>query len=146
MSRTDARVSEATIRREVQFYECDGAGIVHFSWFFRYMEEAERALWRSAGLSLAPTAEMAFPRVAATFDFRSPLRYEDDFAARIQIASIRSKTIQYVCELTLDGELAATGTMTIACVSRANGQRMRAIPFPAAIVDRFKAATETAGR
>ena len=137
MSGTDARVSEATIRRQVRFYECDGAGIVHFSWFFRYMEEAEHALWRSAGLSLAPTAEMAFPRVAATFDFRRPLRYEDDFAARIQVAAIRSKTIRYSCDLTLDGELAATGTMTIACVSRIPGQRMRAIPFPAAIVDRF---------
>jgi acyl-CoA thioester hydrolase len=135
--KADARVSETTIRRQVQFYECDGAGIVHFSWFFRYMEEAEHALWRSAGLSIAPTADMAFPRVAATFDFRRPLRFEDEFDARIQITSIRSKTITYSCDLILDGERAASGTMTIACVSRVPGQRMRAIPFPAAIVGRF---------
>jgi len=130
-------VSEATIRRQVRFYECDPAGIVHFSWFFRYMEEAEYALWRRAGVRLGPTAEMAFPRVAATFDYRRPLRYEDEFEARIQVASIRSKTIKYSCELTLNGELAASGTMTVACVRKTPGAPMRAMPFPPEIIGRF---------
>ena len=142
MSRAEGRVSEATIRRQVQFYECDGAGIVHFSWFFRYMEEAEHALWVRAGVSIAPTTEMAFPRVAATFDFRRPLRFEDEFDARIAIASIRSKTMKYACELTLNGEIAASGTMTIACVRKVVGEPMRAIPFPAAIVERFTVASD----
>ena len=31
------------LSRRVQFYETDAAGIVHFSWFYRYMEEAEHA-------------------------------------------------------------------------------------------------------
>jgi len=132
------RVSEATIRRRVRFYEVDGARIVHFSWFFRYMEEAEYELWRSAGLSNAPRADIAFPRVAASFDFRKPLRFEDEFDARIQIAEIRSKTLRYACELTLAGEVAATGSMTVACVRVAPGEPMRAVPFPADIVDRFE--------
>ena len=37
--------------RRVQFSETDLAGIAHFSAFFRFMEEAEHALWRAAGLS-----------------------------------------------------------------------------------------------
>ena len=44
--------SEYRLRRRVQFHETDAAGIVHFSWFYRYMEEAEHALWRQAGLSI----------------------------------------------------------------------------------------------
>ena len=140
------KISETTIRRRVRFYEVDGAGIVHFSWFFRYMEEAEYELWRSAAVSIAPTKELAFPRVAATFDFRRPLRFEDEFEARIKIASIRSKTIRYSCELMmLSGELAATGSMTIACVSKIPGQPMRAVAFPAAIVDRFAVAAGVTG-
>jgi acyl-CoA thioesterase FadM len=52
--------------RRVQFAETDLAGIVHFSWYFRYIEEAEHALWRAAGLSISPPrAEMGWPRVAA---------------------------------------------------------------------------------
>jgi acyl-CoA thioester hydrolase len=134
------KVSEAAIRRRVRFYEVDGARIVHFSWFFRYMEEAEYELWRSAGLSNAPRADIAFPRVSASFDFRRPLRFEDEFDARIQIAEIRSKTIRYSCELTLAGELAATGSMTIACVRVTPGQPMQAVPFPADIAASFEAA------
>jgi len=65
-------VSEYRLRRRVQFYETDAAGIVHFSWFFRYMEEAEHALWREAGLSIAPiVADVGWPRVAASDSTRS---------------------------------------------------------------------------
>jgi len=138
----DGRVSEAAIRRRVRFYETDGARIVHFSCFFKYMEEAEYELWRSAGLSNVPRADIAFPRVAASFDFRRPLRFEDEFDARIQIAEIRSKTIRYSCRLTLAGEVAATGSMTVACVSVVLDQPMRAVPFPADIVDRFEVARD----
>ncbi|HCE02754.1 MAG TPA: acyl-CoA thioesterase, partial [Acidobacteria bacterium] len=46
-------MSEFRLTRRVQFYETDSAGIVHFSVFFRYMEEAEHAMWRAAGLSIA---------------------------------------------------------------------------------------------
>jgi YbgC/YbaW family acyl-CoA thioester hydrolase len=131
-------VSEATIRRSIQFYEVDSAGIVHFSWFFRYMEEAEHALWRKAGLSIAPTAEIAFPRVSSTFDFRRPLRFEDEIDIRVYVSSIRSKTMKYACEVIRNGELAAEGTMTIACVSVRTGAPMRAVPFPPEIIGRFR--------
>ena len=59
----------------MQFHETDAAGIVHFSCFFRYMEEAEHALWREAGVSIARgTGEVGFPRVTPPDDyFRLPI-------------------------------------------------------------------------
>ena len=133
------RVSEYRLRRRVRFYEVDGAGIVHFSWFFRYMEEAEYELWRSAGVSLTRLEGMGFPRVATSFEFKRPLRFDDEFEARIQITAIREKTIAYACTLTLDGEIVALGTMTIACARAMPGERMRAIPLPAEIIERIEA-------
>jgi YbgC/YbaW family acyl-CoA thioester hydrolase len=137
------RTSEYRLHRRVRFYEVDGAGIVHFSWFFRYMEEAEYELWRSAGAR--PGAGIGLPRVAATFDYRRPLRFEDEFEALIRITSIREKTIAYACELSLAGETVALGTMTVACVSTAPGQPMRAVPWPAEIIERFEAVAPTSG-
>ena len=59
-------VSEFLYSRRVQFYETDLAGMVHFSWYLRYMEEAEHAMWREAGISILPAdSELGFPRVAA---------------------------------------------------------------------------------
>lgn len=52
-------------------------GVVHFSWYFRYMEKAEHAMWREAGLSIAPPGEAGFPRVSAAIDFHAPLRFEE---------------------------------------------------------------------
>jgi len=78
--------SELRLTRRVQFYETDAAGIVHFSWFFRYMEEAEHGLWRATGLSIA-RAELGvgFPRVAASFEYHRPLRFEDEVDLRVEI-------------------------------------------------------------
>jgi YbgC/YbaW family acyl-CoA thioester hydrolase len=126
----------------VQFHEVDGAGIVHFSWFFRYMEEAEHALWRAAGLSIAPPgAAVGFPRVSATCDFKRPLRFEEEFEVRIRVATIAEKTMGYTCVLTRGGERIASGAMTIACVSKGPDQPMRAVPIPPEIASRFEVAT-----
>jgi acyl-CoA thioester hydrolase len=134
------KTSECRMRRRVRFYEVDGAGIVHFSNFYRYMEEAEYELWRTAGLSKALLSGFSFPRVAAAFDFRRPLRFEDEFEALIRIASLREKTITYSCLLTLAGENVAEGTMTVVCVRPIPGEPLRAVPLPAEVVDRFETA------
>ncbi len=92
--------SDIRLTRRVQFYETDAAGIVHFSWFFRYMEEAEHALWRAAGLSIHPaSSEIGWPRVATSFEFQRPLRFEDEFEVQLRIAEITRRTIRYTCRL-----------------------------------------------
>ena len=104
-----SRWSEHRIRRRVQFHETDAAGIVHFSCFFLYMEEAEHALWREAGLSIASSETgVGFPRVAANFEFHRPLRFEDEFEVSIRIAAIEDKTIRYTCLITRDGDRKST--------------------------------------
>ena len=133
--------SEHRLKRRVQFYETDLAGIVHFSWFFRYLEEAEHALWREAGLSIAKAGELTgFPRVAASCDFHAPLRFEDEFEIWIRVAAITRKTMRYTCVMTRGETKIATGTTTIACVSKRPGEPMHAIDIPPEIASRFSVA------
>jgi YbgC/YbaW family acyl-CoA thioester hydrolase len=125
------------LRRRVQFYETDAAGIVHFSTFFRYMEEAEHALWRENGISIFPEAPThGWPRVAASFDYRRPLRFEDEFEIHLQVAQLTTRSLRYACRIECRGELVAEGSMAIACVQKQEGT-MRAVPLPADIVERF---------
>lgn len=139
MKKTAGPVSEYRLRRRVQFYETDAAGIVHFSWFFRYMEEAEHALWRAAGLSIAGAGiDIGWPRVATSFDFHRPLRFEDEFEVWIGIAAITNKTIRYTCRMTRGDTRIATGELTIACVSKRPNQAMKAISIPPDIAGRFR--------
>lgn len=136
-----SRWSEYRLTRRVQYYEVDAAGIVHFSWFFRYMEEAEHALWRAAGLSIAPAGSaIGWPRVAAAFDYHRPLRFEEEFDVSLRIVAIDARTIRYQCRLTRGDTRIATGTLTIACVSKEAGQPMKAIAIPPDIAARFEVA------
>ena len=132
-------IREHRYRRRVQFYETDLAGVVHFSWFPRYMEEAEHAMWREAGLSIVPPdSDLGFPRVACSVDFHAPLRFEDEFEVWIRIDTLGPRTIRYACTITRGDTKVASGTMTAVCV-RKNPPPMRAIEIPADILNRFAA-------
>jgi YbgC/YbaW family acyl-CoA thioester hydrolase len=133
--------SEYRLRRRVQFYETDAAGIVHFSWFFRYMEEAEHALWREAGLSIhTPGSEYGFPRISTSFDFHRALRFEQEFDIHIRVTAITNKSIQYACELTDGAARIATGTLTVVCVRHRPNEPMVSAEIPADIRSRFEVA------
>ena len=113
-------------------------GIVHFSWYFRYMEEAEHALWREVGLSIARAgADVGFPRVSTSFEYHRPLKFEDEFDVTISVTAITRTAISYRCVLTREEERIATGTLTIVCVSKQPGQPLKATAIPADIVSRF---------
>ena len=135
---TPARVSEHRLRRRVQFHEVDSAGIVHFSWYFRYMEEAEHALWRDAGLSIAHRrGKVGFPRVSAACDYHSPLRLEDEFDVTVRVAAITNKAMRYACLITRGDTRIATGALTVVCVSKGPDGAMKAVAIPSDIASLF---------
>lgn len=126
--------------RRVQFSETDLAGIAHFSAFFRFMEEAEHALWRAAGLSIG-AAEITggWPRVAASFEYKRPLRFEDEFEVTVSIAELTRRSIRYGFTVTSGGALVGTGSMTAVCTTKENGE-LRAVDLPPAVIERLQAA------
>ena len=105
---------------------------MHFSWYFRYMEEAEHALWRAAGLSIAdPASPVGFPRVAATCDYQAPLRFEDEVEVVVRIEAINKRSIKYACTIVRGEMTVATGTMTAACVDKTSGAAIHRSGDPA---------------
>jgi YbgC/YbaW family acyl-CoA thioester hydrolase len=137
-------VFEHRLTRRVQFHETDAAGVVHFSRYFVYVEEAEHALWRAAGLSIHPRqADVGWPRVHASFDYHRALRFEEEFEAWIRIVAIDEKTISYVCTLSRGDTRIATGRLTIACATRQPNQPMRAAPIPPEVLSRLAVAPST---
>lgn len=133
----------------VQFADTDMAGIMHFANFFRYMEEAEHAFFRSLGLSVhmedAGTL-ISWPRVHAECDYKSPLRFEDEFEVRVTIREKRSKALilDFRFVKKADGAEVAAGSITAVCVEvdRAAGA-MKAIAIPTSFVARIEAASES---
>ena len=136
-------LSEHRLTRRVQFHETDAAGLVHFSIYFRYMEEAEHALWRAAGLSIhPPSSEIGWPRRAASFEYYRALRFEDEFEAHIRVTAVEERTIRYRCLLSRGGERIAAGDLAITCVSKRPQEPMKSIAIPPDIAARFRPAPE----
>lgn len=136
-------VTPFRLTRRVQFYETDAAGIVHFSWYPRYMEEAEHAMWRAHGLTIhASGSAIGWPRVAITFDYHTPLRFEDEFEVAIEVVAMSARSLRYRCELTRAGTPVATGSMTIVCVEYQPGEKPRAVPIPPEVAAHFAASPD----
>jgi YbgC/YbaW family acyl-CoA thioester hydrolase len=125
--------------RRVQFGETDMAGIVHFSWMFRYMEEAEHAAWRAAALSIAEKkGELGWPRVAASFDFRSPLRFEDEFEVAVRLVEVGSRSLQYEHTITRGDVLIGTGRIKTVCTRTNADGSLRATEIPAEVIAKLR--------
>lgn len=132
-------------RRRVEFVDTDVAGIMHFSNFFRFMEVAEHAFYRSLGFSVHPfqtesgdeAPKVGWPRVHASADFRLPLQFEEEVEIELLIEEIRNKTLGYYFQFwkNPDSEtervVAASGRFTVVCVRMdQETRRMKAVAIP----------------
>lgn len=110
---------EHTLIHRVQFSETDMAGVVHFSNYFKWMEEVEHAFFRSIGLSVIMPqdgAHLSWPRVAASCDYQGPVRFEDEIELRLKITRVGEKSLAYEVRFLKDGKPVALGKITAVCV------------------------------
>jgi YbgC/YbaW family acyl-CoA thioester hydrolase len=135
------------ITRRVEFSETDMAGIVHFSHFFRYMETAEHAFFRSLGFSVVTRQvdpPVGWPRVRASCEFLQPLRFEDEIEVHLLVSEKRSKCLSYqfrVRKLNAAPPVeVARGSVTVVCVRHDRHGAMKACAIPREIADRIEVA------
>ncbi len=80
-------------RHRVQFFETDGAQIVHFSNYFRFMEMAETALYETfLEKEKGRDGSHGFPRVNVQCHYKAPLRFRDEVEICVSLKEIRSKS------------------------------------------------------
>jgi YbgC/YbaW family acyl-CoA thioester hydrolase len=133
--------------RRVEFSETDMAGIVHFSNFFRYMETAEHAFFRSMGGSVVmPEFDppLGLPRVHAECDYLQPLRFEDEIEIQLLVSEKKPKSLSYVFRFwKLNARPpveVARGKLTVVCVAHGADGRLRSVMIPKAVADRIEVA------
>lgn len=129
-------------QRRVEFRETDMAGIVHFSNYFVWMEQAEHELWRQLGLGVVTRVDgepLSWPRVAAECNYRRALRFEDLIDVQLGIARIGTSSIVWRTRFLHGGELVADGSMTSVCCRVLHGAAPESRPIPATIRERLQA-------
>lgn len=128
--------------RMVQFAETDLAGVMHFSNYFRIMEEAEHAFWRSLGLCVHPAGDgpvISWPRVEVSCEYAAPARFEDELDLVVSIRQVREKVVVFEVAFRCGEVQIARGRMTTVCCATEAG-RFRSVPIPAEILEKLRAA------
>lgn len=120
--------------RRVEFCETDMAGIVHFSNFYKWMEQAEHEFFRSLGLSivrhLPDGSTIGWPRVTAQCRFDSPARYEDVMTVTLTVQRIGVKSLTYEVSFRINDRSVARGSMkTVCCIVR-HGHALESLEIP----------------
>ncbi len=138
---------EFEITRGVEFSETDLAGIMHFSNFFRFMEAAEHAFFRSLGFSVAHARDglkLCLPRVHAECDYAVPLRFEDEVRVRLLVERKGRRSLTYQFRFSrangLTTQEVARGRLTVVCAERQADGNLKAAPLPKAIAAKIQEA------
>lgn len=117
--------AEFRMTRRIAFAETDMAGVMHFSNYFRLMEEAEHAFWRSLDLTVFfrdREPNLSWPRVAVHCEYHAPLRFEDEVELHLTVVKVGSKSLEYKVEFLRDGAKCAVGkTTAVCCITGAHG-------------------------
>ena len=120
-------------KRRVEFRDTDAAGIVHFSAFFVYMEQAEHELLRSLGASVAmrdDEGEIGWPRVSASCDYRNAARFEDVLDVEVSVQRLGRKSVTYGFRFERDEIEIASGSLTAVCCRIRPGHLTESIEIP----------------
>lgn len=126
--------AQFTYHRRIQFAETDMAGIVHFSNYYRYMEEAEHAFFRSIGLQIMDVKPdgsfIGWPRVRSTCSYESPAHYQDEVAIGVSIQRRGVKSLTLAFHFYRDADLLAVGELKTVLCQKVAGARMVSIVIP----------------
>ena len=126
--------SSFSMTRVIEFCETDMAGIAHFSNFYRWMEQAEHAFFRSLGLTIANEQVdgtiIGFPRVSASCRFVSPAKFEDELTVQLQVRRIGVKSLTYDAIFSINDRLVAKGALKTACCQFRPGESLQSIVIP----------------
>ncbi len=130
-----------TTTRRVEFRDTDTAGIMHFSAYFTYMEQAEHEFLRHLGLSVHLRDEqgvISWPRASAKCDYLGAARFEDVFQIHVSVARLGEKSVTYRFRFTRDDTQLALGSITaVCCRLDLGGGPPRSISIPPAIAEKL---------
>lgn len=125
-------LKEFSITRRVQFAETDMAGVMHFSNYFRWMEEVEHAFFRSLDMSIVQAHDggtISFPRVRVACEYSAPAHFEDVIEVKLLITDISEKSISWEAEFVREGKRIARGRVKMVCC-RMDGNTFSSISIP----------------
>jgi YbgC/YbaW family acyl-CoA thioester hydrolase len=101
--------------RFANFYETDAAKIVHFSNYFKYVEEAE--LEFIASFSELDCSEEVWMRSDFSCEYSMPIRFDEEFRVELVVIAADPNSINYEFCIYTENSVAAKGSYNVKSLS-----------------------------
>jgi 4-hydroxybenzoyl-CoA thioesterase len=136
-------VNRRTVR--ITWGDCDPAGIVYYPRYFEMFDESTVALFeRALGMTKYQSQKdfefAGYPMVDTRAKFSIPNRYGDDVEIESTIAEFRRSSFDIQHRMLKNGQLSVECSETRVWVGRdpADASKIKAIPIPQTVIDKFK--------
>jgi len=132
--------AEFKMTRRVTFAETDLAGVMHFSNYYRWMEEIEHAWLRSLGMSVVEDkggVTYSWPRVITSCEYFAPARFEDELELHLIISGLSEKSMTYEVIFSRGADKIARARTKAVCCTMKDGQ-FTSTPIPAFIREKLE--------
>ena len=99
---------------EVKYYECDRMGIVHHSYYARFMEEARIDLLNQLGYPFEKMEEegIVSPVVSLSIDFKKPTTFPDKIEIEVRVKEMSELKVTFAYTMKTNGALVCKATST----------------------------------
>ena len=98
-------------KRQVSFSDMDAAGIVHFSRYLQYVEDAEHECLRHLGLPVF-NGEICWPRVRVEIDYKFPLRL-GEVSVGVKVSHLGNTSLVWEFAIWQNNQLCALGNYVV---------------------------------
>ena len=121
----------------VRYNECDPQGVVFNANYLTYFDLTMTELWRELGGNQSMVdAGVDMDVAEARIRYRSALRFDDEFEARVTVSELGESSMSTEVELARDGETVAQGELRYVFLESGGGAKQ---PIPDQIRDRLSA-------
>jgi len=132
-----------SITSRVDFCDTDAAGLMHFSTYFRFMEQAEAAFFRHLKIPLLSSDQstsFGFPRIDVDCRFSQPLYFDDLVKIDLMVKEVTEHTLTYHFKFFQmpDEKRAAKGHLRVAFVEKTESSNLKKTSIPKDWLNQFR--------
>jgi len=112
------------VTQRVRYHECDPQGVVFNANYLTYFDVTMTELWRELG-GYQAMVEAGVDMVVAEAQilYRSPLRFDDEFEAEVEVSRLGETSMTVEILLARDGEATADGELRYVFVASGKGEK-----------------------
>ncbi|MDD5427638.1 MAG: YbgC/FadM family acyl-CoA thioesterase [Candidatus Omnitrophica bacterium] len=130
-------MSDFSIEKKIYYHDTDTGGVVYYSNYFKYMEEARTEYLSGLGIDVADymAGGILFAVVHLEADYKSPARYGDKITVSARIDEIGNASIHFTQEVKKADAVLVSAKVVLVCIS----DKMKARRVPEDLKEKYNA-------